>query len=232
MASPAYRSHNRTSYATGITSVSPAKPTGLADGDLVLLGVLLFEDANALNAEKTISWPSGFTEIFSDYNGVQNGHEIQLAVAYKYISSAAGEPATYSPSWTGNADGFGFAAAYSGVHATGLVDDSGTGTGLGTTVTCPAVTADQVETLAVAVSVSWGVGSPTYNDGLTGRETANGSMALGDEAVASAGAVAANTISWANDRWIGGTVLLASTVAAPGGDAVPQAWAQYRRRHG
>lgn len=212
MASPAYRHHAKTVYASTGTSDAPDKPTGLADNDLVLLGVLLFSDGgNPLSAEKTITWPAGFTEIRSAYSNAHGGEEVQMAVAYKFITSAAGEPATYSCSWTGNVGNQSFAAAYSGVSSVALIDDSDENTGDGTTVTLPAMTAAAADTLAVAIANNWVAAALTYNDGVTRRDATTASCILGDEAVASSGAVAANTVTLGTSTgWAAVHVLLAS----------------------
>lgn len=218
MASPAYRSHTLNAYAGSGTSQVVTKPTGTADQD-ILIAISYLED---LGSEETITWPSGFAEIISEYNNTVGGQVTQLSVAWKLAGGS--EPANYTISWTNSTGNRAAVAAYSGAYAADPIDDFAVSaqSGTATSQTSPTVTAAAADTLLIGIYAQWqGGGWSSFT--LTNSRITNGVIALGDEAIAATGATGTRTVAH-NDA--GGrtsaSVLLASQAA--GGAATNPGW--------
>ncbi|MGI8592958.1 MAG: hypothetical protein ACR2ML_01060, partial [Solirubrobacteraceae bacterium] len=114
----AHRNTQTASLAANGTALSVAKPTGLADGAVVVIHAV---NAGATASPSTV--PTGFTLVKSHGIGFSTG----LSVYIKVISSASGEPATYDFVWGASARHLLVATAYSGVDNTTPQDAAATG---------------------------------------------------------------------------------------------------------
>jgi hypothetical protein len=94
-----------------VTSVAVNKPTGLVNGDIIVVGVA---KANA----DAVTKPSGFVDIAL----VTGQAAVTTYGYYKVITNAGGEPATYTFSWTNTSRATGESVAYSGVDNTTPID--------------------------------------------------------------------------------------------------------------
>lgn len=126
--------------AATATSVNPAKPTGLADND-VLVAV------SNVDANETITAPSGWTACFTQ---VQTGTQTVNAW-YRVVPTAASEPATYAFGGTGAVARRTTILAYSGVDTTTPLDVTGSITANATSTVVHAVSITTVTNGAVAV---------------------------------------------------------------------------------
>lgn len=126
MADPSIRSSN-TSDGTNVFT----KPTGLADGDILYIRYTSFQ-----NTATPPSAPSGFTSVQSGGLTHAAGDCLVGAVFRKVITSAAGEPASYTVTRVGTVfyDGGRIDAIQNADTAT-PEDDSGANTGTSTTPT-------------------------------------------------------------------------------------------------
>lgn len=91
-----YDSNN--TLATPTTGLAYTKPTNLADDDLAFI----FGGTNGLVDLST--YPSSWVEVLDYQPAVQNSR-YRIHVGYKVISSAAGEPATYTFTYTPDSTG-------------------------------------------------------------------------------------------------------------------------------
>jgi hypothetical protein len=131
-------------------TVDVAKPSGLANGDVLIAFI-------NVEAAVTINTPSGWTGA-----GVALSVGTQAArTFYKVISNAAGEPANYTFTHTGNTDTRVVVHAYSGVDNTTSQDATAVGqaNASSTNVTAPSIT-----TVTADAWVVWlgGYDSGTY----------------------------------------------------------------------
>lgn len=91
---------------TGSASITLNKPTGIANGD-VLLASIVYKDTSLPSAA-----PSGWTRISAIDSSINNGRHL---VYYKVITNAGSEPASYT--WTvTSSKGAGVLGAYRGVN--------------------------------------------------------------------------------------------------------------------
>jgi alpha-tubulin suppressor-like RCC1 family protein len=91
--------------STSAASFTVTKPTGLADGDLLVAEVVTINTATGV-AVSNGTWSAG-PVVASSVNS-------KIWTFYKKITNAAGEPASYTMSWTGNQRGAGGLIAVSG----------------------------------------------------------------------------------------------------------------------
>lgn len=123
-----------------------SKPTGVADGDILIL--LLYWEA----VPPDLSLPSGFAEVVTGGYGSVS----KLAAYWKRASS---EGSTYTTSWTGSVFNVSMMAAFSGCRESGsAIDVSAAGTGANaSSITYPSVTTTVADTMLVLVGASyWG----------------------------------------------------------------------------
>lgn len=145
----AFRAGAYAGDATG-TSSTVTKPTGTADGDILILG-LYNEDAS--DPPTGLSPPSGFTLI-------QNGLASSPFSVRVYWKRASSEGANYSITWTDNVWHAEVLLAFSGCVASGSpIDTSAAGTeGSGSTLTYPSVTTTVADAMLVLFGASYGGG--------------------------------------------------------------------------
>jgi len=137
MASPTVAGTPTTANGNG-TSASLTKIAGLANGDSVVLIV-----AQSSITSPTITWPSGFVSAYS-VRIDQSAGDGWMNVAVKHNVTAASEPASWSPSWSGTywyqavalalRSGNGSYALQNGVSNTGTTDDGASHTTASVTV--------------------------------------------------------------------------------------------------
>lgn len=153
MTTPAFRSVGTPSAASGAT-VSPGKPTGLADGDVMV--ACLVQTAGVAELGQTTGWT------LIGKSDVGTSHSVQVFA--KGVASAAGEPATYD--FTGGAGTvIGQIAAFqyadtvdlNDVTTLGLWNSGGT---TGTGITSASVATEHANALVLVV---WGVNDDTAN---------------------------------------------------------------------
>ncbi|HKO73924.1 MAG TPA: hypothetical protein VJU01_01285, partial [Gaiellaceae bacterium] len=125
--------NTQTGSATGATSVSVTKPTGVQANDLLVAHVMVTGNVTASIAG------SGWT-------AVQSGSAANAATQASFYKIAGGsEPASYSFTWTGSQAAAATVTAYYGVKSSGALDVSSTVASTNNTTT---VTANGVTTTA------------------------------------------------------------------------------------
>jgi hypothetical protein len=194
--------------ATGGTTLTMTKPTGVADGDLLVAGT-------QSNVADTQTGPSGWTNDDSRSGGVGT---LKAVLWYKV---ASGEGASWD--WTVGTGGnlwLGYVAAYTGIQSTPADVASGQ-TSNGSTSTAPSVTTTVTDDLDARQYENWSNNSITLDASLTQRVNfgSNGSqIALGDRDQATAAATGAlNATLGANTEWTGQTGTFKQTAALPPG---------------
>lgn len=187
MATATFRSSSLNSYTDSQTSSVVNKPSGVVEGDILFMAVSLFTDSEQLAAEKTITWPSGFSEIKSIYN-TTSGEELQLGLAYKI--AGASEGSTYTASWTGTEGQKAGVFAYTvGTYNTASpITDSNEGSGADTSIISPALTATHTDDLYISFTTNWNGNSYTQSAGFTERITDSSTSTV-----------------WAADKQVAGT---------------------------
>src|SRR5579862_9844168 len=98
MATPTFRAGNVKNSSSG-TSCALTKPTGTASGD-VLYAII------SMAANKTVTAPSGWTQIGTSYNGTST-----FARFYRKVAGGS-EPSSYSWSWSGSTTNVGVIVAW------------------------------------------------------------------------------------------------------------------------
>lgn len=219
MANPAYVTHSAINEAAAeVSSISPNKPAGLADTNLVLLYV-------GAKATLSFAWPAGFTEIFQRQETRGTNGPYTGGSAYKLITNAAGEPATYTI--TGSLPAYMTATAtrFSGVDTVAPLNAFATASN-GNTVSghpnTPAVTTTRDECLILSIATYNGIGAVTppagytevyeYKSGTTNRPSII--LATLAQAVAGAEDPGGMTLS-TGGTWVGATMALAPPGSAP-----------------
>jgi hypothetical protein len=195
MTAPAYRSHTsqKNDVATGTPSV--AVPTGVVDGDIILL--LLTKD---FDLSITVTWPSGFTAFVSTDT---TGGTADVQAAYMAWKVASGESGTYNPTFTSIRNTL-IAVAYSGAkNQTPLFSsnkNSTPTTNTSITATASAITTTSADNTIINFTVSDDTGnmiSVTEPSGYTERYDSAGGTSNGcefsDIAQAAAGSTGAVT---------------------------------------
>ena len=201
LADVAYESVATTILTTAGQSITISRPTGTAQGDLLLAAIAINENVTNFAA------PSGWTQV----NYGNSGNEVVLAVYYKV--AGASEPTSYAFTWTNSYLAVGTILRYSGVDTTNPIDVSGSSTGTSNSAVAPSVTTTVDGAMVVRIA---GVdttalsGTPATQRVLI--ETAGtGSVGLGvsDAVQATAGATgtAAFALS-ASEEWRAVTVAL------------------------
>jgi hypothetical protein len=200
---------------TGATSLSLTKPTGAAEGQVLVASV-------TAAGTGTVTAPSGWTAIAS----VTQGSTIQLTY---YRVAGASEPSSYSWSLGSKRVASGGIAAYSGVNQTVPVDATATASGASGNASAPSATTSVSGDLVLVFASFGAVATVTPDASTTERfDVASGSNAseLADFAQAGAGATSAKTItpSVSSGVWLAQTIALrdasqatlsVSTSAAP-----------------
>jgi hypothetical protein len=195
------------------TSLTIARPSGTTAGDLLIL--VLSKDGSG-----AVSTPSGWT---LSNEGACAGNACRLGVFWKV--AAAGEPATYSVSWTGSEQAAGAVLRYTGADATAPINVVSAGTGTSNTPTAPTVTTTSSNTRVVRIygADDDDLSATPYPSGHTGRfniesNGGNGTCSAGaaDQVQAAAGATgtAAFTLD-ASEEWRGVTLAIRPAPVAP-----------------
>lgn len=169
------------------TSTTVAVPPGVANGDVLMLGV---HSTGWLNA------PAGWTAVqpaYGSYSSIQTFYRV-----------ASNEPADYTFTTGANALTVAIIAAYRDGYPASPVDSTGSGTAGGSTVTVAGVTASSDDDRWLvfcsaerntAVSIWAGVpaGFDSRGGGATLKSTKSIAFSLGDKALGAAGAQPATT---------------------------------------
>jgi MSHA biogenesis protein MshQ len=186
-----YVGASTTAGAEDTTSVSVAKPTGLASGDVMLAFV-----ATRGNGvfPTPITAPSGWTQVLTDNNGTSISTTIFSKVA------TASEAAQYAFTIGSNARAAGAIVAFRGVDNTTPVNVSGSQTNAAsTTYTAPSVTTTKANTMLVSFfAATNGNGSVSTATGMTqafaaGTTAASSGVVIGSSYATQATAGASGT---------------------------------------
>jgi len=171
-----------------VNNVSVNKPSGVADGDLVVVGVYAETDT------VTITPPGGFTSAKAQTN--TGAHKIEV-----FYKIAASEPASYNFT-TGGAGTFmgAISAAYSNGTGSGPWVDQTSGAqadgALEPATTAPSVTTSDVNRLLVYFHGNITGGPPSVAAGAASNFRAGGSgQALCDAGFAAAGATGTSNVT-------------------------------------
>jgi hypothetical protein len=205
--------------STAPSPLALSPPAGTQAGD-VLVAQVTYYGASAITA------PSGWTRILTD----TSGGVVTSAVYWKI--AVAGEPAaTFTRPDTDTGDMVGGIVAYTGVRA-GTSQAAGV-TGVGDTVTSPALTTTATGAVAVHL-LARSAGQPPAPAGtnlLWTRSSDSETVTAADEPVPGPGAVPqrTSTTSGATTAWIAQTVVLRPAVQQVGAvlswTATPSSWA-------
>jgi hypothetical protein len=188
----AHRNTQTASLLTSGTTLSVNKPTGLANGDVVVV--------HAVNAGSTASpstVPTGFTFVREQNTGLDSQFYDQSAYI-KVISDAAGEPASYDFAWGASGRHLLVATAYSGVDNTTPQDATATGRGNNSgTNTVPSITTVTANAWIVCSYASTASVTCTWPAAMTERaDLATGpTITTADEVRATAGATGTRTVT-------------------------------------
>jgi hypothetical protein len=199
----------------GATSLAIAKPTGAAEGNLLLATV-------TAAGTGTVTAPSGWTAIKS----LTQGSTIQLTY---YRVAGASEPTSYSWSLGSNRVASGGIAAYSGVNQTVPIDATATASGASGNASVPSATTSVPGDQVLAVASFGATATVTPDASTTERfsvSSSSNTSELADFAQASAGATSVKTVtpSVSSGVWLAETIALrdasqatlsVSTTAAP-----------------
>lgn len=99
---------------SGATSFSITKPTGVANGDVILFW------ASQDDEGQTLTGPSGFTELANTSSPASRDMSVWLG--YKVVTNAGSEPASYTITSSISQEWSGFCARISGVDTTTPID--------------------------------------------------------------------------------------------------------------
>lgn len=213
---PAFGSVATATAGSNTTSLAVAQPAGTSAGDLLIF-VLSKDGSGAINA------PTGGTGGWTTVNeGACAGSACRLGVFRRFAQ--AGDPASYTVTWTGSEEAVGAILRYTGVDATTPIGVSGAATGTSASPTAPSVTTTVANTRIVRI---YGAddddlsGSP-YPSGHSGRynlQSSGGggttSSGAADAAQAAAGATGTAAFSLsATEQWRAVTLALRPAAAA------------------
>ena len=214
------------STATGSSSLTLARPTGVVAGDVMIAQV-----AHRFG-QTTLSAPTGWNLIRRD----TAADEVSSAVYWKV--AANGDPATNTFTLVGTSKihMVGGIAAYSGVDTTAPVNASGARVGWSMTATTPSVTTTAADTLVLHTlskrqEVTPAPAGTTSRWGLlSGTGTGSLGVTAADEAFAGPGATTARDSSTAfSAQWVAHTVALRPVRGTPDASAAwtasSSAWA-------
>jgi hypothetical protein len=203
--------------AATATSVNPAKPTGLADGD-VLVAV------SNVDANETITAPGDWTACFAqEQTGTQT-----VRAWYRAVPTASSEPATYAFGGTGSVARRTTIVCYSGVDNTTPMDVTPLATN--NTTASVVIHAATITTATDGAVVVWGgaVDSSTFTvtkpTAVTNRDQAAAlyRLTVGDLAMPTAGATGDQDGSVSTARAnVGMLIALRPFVAPSGQTALP-----------
>lgn len=192
------------------TSITATMPGSVASGDLLLAFV-----TNRAATPATVAVPDGWEQVFQP-TPVDN-----VAIACFKKVSAGSESGTqvFARTGTGNVR---WNAAIARISGHDDVDVSTTGSGSGTTVTCPTVNATVADTLVFRVMVQDGQpdvtppgGSYTPRFEIIPATSFGATLAGASVTQASSGATGTEAFGGGSSEWIAGTVVIAP--AAGGG---------------
>jgi hypothetical protein len=197
----------QTADATG-TTVVITKPTGLADGDVMVAHIV------AGMTGSTHTPPAGWTEM----GGATTISSMVVTTWVKVVTNAAGEAANYT--WTTNSGSkTGRISAYRGVSNTHPLNAwASASNATGTTATAPSVTTTRPNCLVIAAHASeenGAIGDPAGMAVRTSDETGDLSSQLADITVAAAGATATYAASVPSGAWIAVTIALNAAPTNP-----------------
>jgi hypothetical protein len=188
----AYVSSSTTTYASR-TNTTVTAPTGIQDGDLILLGILTGNNTEAVDPTP----PAGFTLVASTDTSDTPGFNVEMRV---YRKTAASESGNYTFTHA-TASSQGFALVYRGVDASSPLDVTATanngGAAAGTTTTATGVTTVTANTRLVFIAQDWAdtANNLTPPSGMTERFDVSPLIYAADALQASAGASGNKTMT-------------------------------------
>lgn len=139
---PRFRNSTSAGTSAAGTTITISVPTGVLDGDLLIMAVALRGGTGVTNFACT-----GWTSLLSSNQGTN----VQLNILYRV---AASEPANYSPTWTGsfNAAGAIYAASRWDMVAPALTSQANTGSPAA--MTAPSITPSNSPALLLLIGGS------------------------------------------------------------------------------
>jgi hypothetical protein len=141
---------------SGGTTLTISKPTGTATGDLLVAAVVVYGITTNITA-------TGWTSIGTQGNNT--GNTVRLGVWYK--QATASEAASYSFSWTGSQQAYGWIMRFSGHNSTTPINATGTaGTGTSASPASPSVTTTVANAMIVRIGAFPGNSININNTGL------------------------------------------------------------------
>lgn len=141
---------SNTTYAGGRTTTTVTKPTGTADGDLILLGVLTGASGEAPDPTP----PGGFTLLTNfPSEATDGGFNLEMRI-YRKIASSEGASWDFTHS---SCSTQGFALTYRNVDSTTPIDvNPSVNQGTGSTATATGITPATDNAMIVYVAHDWG----------------------------------------------------------------------------
>jgi len=183
------------------TSLTLNKPTGVANGDLLILGI------SYANPTDTMTPPTGFTAI-GNYNS--GGTASSDVAEYLYWKNASSEPTSYGISFSGATVCEAFMWRVTGADPTSPIGAVSNASGTGTTVTASSVTTTATNALLAFVGISNSTSSTTFSapTGFTSREdptTSAETWEIASKTLSSSGATgtaSGTTNGTGTDKWL------------------------------
>lgn len=215
MAAPVWESADTKTATGNSASLTVDKPSNLADNDVVVLGV----EQRDRGSDPALAPPSGFTEEYE----IRYANNVDVAMAYKVITDAASEPASYTYTSGEEENWTAAAGRVSGADTTDPTDVSGTDTGDSSDPVAPSITTTIADTLLLAQAgtdsqsaAPWSPPSGYTEEWDLSQGTTFSTAGSGaTKTQASAGASGTATFTTSSDRdWATGHVAFAPGVSA------------------
>jgi len=212
---PLFRAASNTTYTSrgGLTSV--AKPTGTANGDIMVAGLFAYQNTPSPTVDLLIAPPAGWTQVDFIQSDPIGGDNWKL---YAFWKRASSEGATYDFIHSGlntTATTQGVIVAYSGALATGSPVDAWSKTsGFGTAATYASVTTTAPNDMMVLLGHNW-TASQTLSPPTGMTERYDHITYAADETIAASGATGtrSHTVNAASDPWGGFLIALKGGVS-------------------
>ncbi len=146
---PAFAGSASAVNAANVTSLSVAKPANTQANDLLIFIVAIDGDSNNSAINTPTGGTGGWTLVNEGGCAGAGGGACRLGV-WRRIA-LAGDPATYSVTWTGSEEVTGVILRYTGVSTATPIDISSSGTGTSTTPTAPTATTTVANTRVLRI---------------------------------------------------------------------------------
>lgn len=206
--------------ANNLTSLSPTKPTGLSNGDILIVEL-------TIGSAAAITTPSGAWGSWTQFVTVNQANVVVKWGYYHIVADTTLEPASYTFTWTGAIRATGIIVAYSGVDTTTPMDvatPTTAGAGTGGTLAVGSITTvtDGAMLLSGAGQDSSGTGTctpPGTMSAIAAAPSAGKAARLADETFATAGPTGTRTWSFSSST-LAHAVWLAALRPATSGTAV------------